>query len=101
MTEQTLDVNAFILSCLRQQLAAIGMADRPLPDDFDLRATGVIDSLGFIQLMTEIERRVGCAIDLSGLPPEQLTDLGVLSRHIAVQIPVSAKGQALGSTAAG
>lgn len=98
MTSETLEVRAFILACLRQPLAAIGMDTQPIPDDFDMRAHGVIDSLGFIQLMTDLEARFGCAIDLSEVPPEQLTNLAVLSRHIAAQLVSPAS---FGSSAAG
>lgn len=86
MTRETLDVRTFILSCVRQALAAIGMENRALPEDFDLRASGVIDSLGFVQLLGHLEARFDRAIDLSRVPPEQLTHLGVLSRHIAEQV---------------
>jgi acyl carrier protein len=86
MTPETLDVRTFILSCVRQALAAIGMEHRELPEDFDLRASGVIDSLGFVQLLGHLETRFDRSIDLSCLPPEELTHLGVLSRHIAEQV---------------
>jgi acyl carrier protein len=86
MTPEALEVRAFILASLRQQLAAIGMDAPPNAEDFDLRSAGVIDSLGFIQLITACESRFACFLDLSEVPIEQLTNLAVLSRHIATQI---------------
>ena len=86
MTPEALEVRAFVLASLRQQLAAVGKDTQPIPDDFDLRVHGVIDSLGFVQLLGALEARFGCAIDLSDVPAEQLTNLAVLSRHIAAQI---------------
>jgi acyl carrier protein len=80
------DVKAFIVSSLRQPLSAGGFDAESVPDDLDLRASGVIDSLGFIQLITDLEARCGCPIDLADLAPEQLTMIGVLCTHIAAQV---------------
>ena len=54
-----------------------------LSEDVDLRDEGIVDSLGFVQLITELELRLGFAIDLSDLDGLRLTNVGVLSRHIA------------------
>jgi len=86
MTPEAHEVKAFIVGSLRQPLAAVGVDTQCVPDDFDLRARGVIDSLGFVQLIGHLEARFACSIDLADLPPEQLTNLGLLSRHIAAQI---------------
>ena len=59
-----------------------------VPDDFDLRRDGAVDSLRFIQLLAYLEARTGTAIDFSDVDPEQLTNLEVLSRHIAAQVAV-------------
>jgi acyl carrier protein len=56
------------------------------PDDFDLRLGGAVDSLRFIQLIAHLEACTGTAIDLTEIEPELLTNLGVLSRHIALQV---------------
>ena len=56
---------------------------RLLLDDTDLRDEGIVDSLGFVQLIAELERRLGERIDLVGLDPELLTNVGALARHIA------------------
>jgi acyl carrier protein len=86
MTPDASEVKAFVVSSLRQRLASADIDARSIPDDFDLRARGVIDSLGFIQLIGDLEARFACSIDFSDLHPEQLTNLGVLCRHVATQI---------------
>jgi acyl carrier protein len=90
MTPLVRDVKAFIVSALREPLAAVGYDGEGVPDDLDLRTSGVVDSLGFIQLIAQLEARFGCAIDLSELAPEELTNLGALSRHVASQVPPGA-----------
>jgi len=79
------EVKAFIVSALHQSLSAGGFDIATVPDDFDLRARGVIDSLGFIQLLSALEVRFGGPIDLADVPPAGLTTIGLLSRHVAAQ----------------
>lgn len=78
------DVKALILACLEPFMGA-GRSLRPedVPDDFDIRAEGVVDSLGFVQLITDLEEQLGFDIDLAELDPIDLTTVGPLSRHIA------------------
>ena len=47
----------------------------PILDDTDLLATGLLDSLGFVQLMAHVEETTGLAIDLDGVEPEQFTSI--------------------------
>jgi acyl carrier protein len=80
------DARALILDVLHRPLAEAGFDAQAVPADFDLRANGVIDSLGFIQLIAVLEDRLGCSIDLADVDPAQLTNLGVLCTHIAAQM---------------
>jgi acyl carrier protein len=76
-------VKAFIASFLEPRLVAMNLSASHLRDDLDLRAAGLLDSLGFVQLVTELETRLGRPVDLAELAPEQLTRVGPLVRHIA------------------
>jgi acyl carrier protein len=78
-----LDIKALILSLIEPSLRANGLAAQTVPDDLDLRIEGLIDSLGFVQLLGQLERRLGGPVDLSDLDPSHLTNVGLLSRHIA------------------
>jgi acyl carrier protein len=86
MTAAAHEVKACIVAALRHALADAGVDAESLPDDFDLRAHGVIDSLGFIQLIGDLEGRFACSIDLADVEPAQLTNLAVLCTHIAAQV---------------
>ena len=68
---------------IRAHILAFVSERRDVPDDFDLRRDGTLDSLRFIQLIVDLEARTGTRIELVDVDPEQLTKLGVLSRHIA------------------
>jgi acyl carrier protein len=77
------EVKGAILASLGSALQAHGFTPEAVPDDFDLRGAGLVDSLGFLRLLVDLEQRLAVPIDLSALDPERLTHLGALSRHIA------------------
>jgi acyl carrier protein len=77
------DVRAHILAFVGHAVRA-GL--KTVTDDFDLRRDGAIDSLGFLRLLTELETKAGRTLDLSAVDPAQLTNLRVLTHHIAGQI---------------
>ncbi len=54
-----------------------------VPDELDLLQEGIIDSLGVLELITQLEQRFQINVDLERLPAEQLTVLGPLSQHVA------------------
>jgi acyl carrier protein len=74
-------VKTLIRSILEPRLHA-HRPDIDLSDELDLRDEGIIDSLGFLHLIAELEARLG-PIDLTELAAEQLTNVGALARHIA------------------
>ena len=76
-------VKWLIASILEPRLVAQGITRGSFEDNLDLRDEGIIDSLGFMQLLIELEMRLDTEIDLSELDPEHLTNVGALSRHIA------------------
>jgi len=64
-------------------------APEELGDDFDLLLSGIIDSLGLLELMTAFEEHCGREIDFDGLDPELMTVVGPLCDYVAAQ---TAKG---------
>ncbi len=75
------DVRGLILSCCEATGSTPVTGD--LPDEFDLRAEGLVDSIGFVALLSELETRLGCQIDFDRLDPDDLTRIGPLARYIA------------------
>jgi acyl carrier protein len=82
-------IRALILSECAGSLALFGNTAESVPDDFDLRAHGVIDSLGFLELVVALESVLGCELDFEALEPEHLTVIGPLSRYVAAQAAVA------------
>lgn len=77
------DVKSLILDCLEGTLKGMSVRRQDVGNDFDLREEGVIDSLGLVQLLTELETRLGLRIDFDGLAADDLTTIGPLSTYIA------------------
>lgn len=84
-------VRSLILAHLARSITELGLEPAALTDDFDLLTSGVIDSLGIVELISGIEQQLGIALDLSELDPEDLTTLGPLSRYIETQYSQSAR----------
>lgn len=57
-----------------------------LTDDCDLLLSGMIDSLGLLDLMTAIQQHCQREIDFEALDPEQLTVVGPLCRYVSDQL---------------
>jgi acyl carrier protein len=79
------EVKAMIVSLLQPALAASGRTVLAFTDQTDLRAEGLIDSLGFVELLAGLEQQLGGPVDIADLDPERLTNLGALSQHIAAR----------------
>ena len=84
-------VKSWILAFLQPTLSANKIDTTTLPEDADLRAMGIVDSLTFLQLLSHLEQRLGAPIDLSELDPTELTTIGALSRQIAGSRPVQSR----------
>lgn len=74
------DARGYLLDRYKTQLRARALD--PVPDDFDLLEEGIIDSLGIMELVTDLERRFGHPIDFEELDAEKMTVLGPLADHI-------------------
>jgi acyl carrier protein len=84
-------VRARILEVCGPTLAVCGVDVAAPPADLDLRACGAIDSLGFIELVTELEEVFGIELELEDIDPEQLTMLEPLSVAVAEQASGAAR----------
>jgi acyl carrier protein len=80
------EVRQFILDHVDAELRLSGGSiSSELPDDHDLLLTGLIDSLGLLDLTTALSEYVGRELDFDRLDPDSLTVLGPLSRYVAAE----------------
>jgi acyl carrier protein len=76
-------VRSLVLEKIQPSLTAKGLSVDDIPDNYDLLTEGVIDSMGILQLITEVESRLGTRVDFEDLDPENLTVIGPFCRHVA------------------
>jgi acyl carrier protein len=75
-------VKAAIAEFLSAQGSGGGVAEM-LADDTDLLLTGLIDSLGVLNLVGSLQEKFGIEVDFEDLDPEQMTIVGPLAGFIA------------------
>jgi len=80
-------LRAFLRTYLTGKLASQG---REIPKDFgddcDLLLSGIIDSLGLLDLITAFQEHCGREIDFDALDPEQMTVVGPLCDFVSAEM---------------
>jgi acyl carrier protein len=81
------DVRAFISQYFSEQLRAQGrsFATDGITDDRDLLLSGLIDSLGLLELMVALSEFAGRELDFEQLDPEEMTVVGSLCDFVVEQ----------------
>jgi acyl carrier protein len=85
MSDDVTRVRGLILEACGPALTDFGIDPATAPGDLDLRGSGMIDSLGFVEIIVALEEQLGIEIDLEAMDPEQITVLGPLAAHVAAQ----------------
>ena len=75
-------VRDFLVDYYRGKFSDLHINVTTIPPDFDLLTHGIIDSMGFVDMMSAIEKRFHVSIDLEGLNAQQVTMLGPLCDYI-------------------
>jgi acyl carrier protein len=77
------DVKQFLLNHYSDMIAANGLNPAALDDDFDLLRSGVLDSLGVLEMISAVEQHFKVTVDFEPMDPSELTLLGKFSRFVA------------------
>jgi acyl carrier protein len=76
-------VMSFLTDKMQKTLASKARAAADLPDSFNFMDADLVDSLGFVSLVQELEQQFQVDVDLSDADPEQMVTLGGLADMIA------------------
>jgi len=68
---------------LSHKLAAQGLVVPPLTDSFAYLEAGVLDSIDFVNLLTELRRDLGVTLELEDLDPTEYATIGGLVACLA------------------
>ena len=69
----------FLTDKMRSTMAAQGKQPTELPESFNFMDADLVDSLGFVRLIQELEQQFNIELDLSNADPEELVTLGALA----------------------
>jgi acyl carrier protein len=88
------DVRVFLKEYLDRKLTANGRsAVQDLPENCDLLLSGMIDSIGLLELVTALQKFAGREIDFEILDPEEMTIVGPLCRFVSEQAASAAEAR--------
>jgi len=76
-------VRAALMDRLTAPLSLLGIDAASVTGDFDLLHNGVVDSLGLLNLLGDVEDALGVEIDYEALDADDLARVGPLCRYIA------------------
>jgi aryl carrier-like protein len=80
------EIRLFLKDYLARKLESKGRGTcEDLPDDCDLLLSGMIDSIGLLELMEALREFSGNDIDFEVLDPEEMTIVGPLCRFVSQQ----------------
>lgn len=82
MSSADCEIRSYIVARL-ERAAVGGGCGAPFTDDLNLPESGLLDSYGFIQLLTDVEEAFGVEVDFGELDPQEFTTLGGLVRCLA------------------
>jgi len=88
MTEPSrVEVRDFLVTTVTELLATQGRTVDPkeITDDRDLFLSGLIDSLGFLELAAALSEHCGFELDFESLDPEEMTVVGPLCDFVVAQ----------------
>jgi acyl carrier protein len=74
----------FLRSHVRAAAQERGREISDLPESFNFMDADLVDSLGFVHLVQDVEGQFGIAFDLADADPEQMVTIGGLA-DLAVQ----------------
>jgi acyl carrier protein len=72
------DFTNIALAWVREHKRIDGFGDTEITENTDLIATGLLDSIAFIDLFLFIEAQVGCKIDLTDVDPADFSTVSGL-----------------------
>lgn len=78
-------VRSALVDFLNNQSRAEEIGPETLTDDCDLLLSGLIDSLGLLDMITMLQEQFGENVDFDALDPEQMTVVGPLCGFVVEQ----------------
>lgn len=78
MHVNTKDYRSLVIDLLSSALCEASIDPADVDDSLNIIDSGLVDSLRFLELVTNLERRAGVTLDLFDVDPDLLTTIGGL-----------------------
>ncbi|HTP64034.1 MAG TPA: acyl carrier protein [Geobacteraceae bacterium] len=75
-------IREFLLDFVAERLMLRGYSAAQISDDFDLLASGAIDSLAFMEMIVALQEQFDVELDFDEVDPEQLSVIGPLCHYV-------------------
>jgi acyl carrier protein len=79
-SKSELEIVDLAVRWVKQNVQAGGRRRVELTGDTDLMESGLLDSVGFVELIVYIEGQTGCSVDLTDVDPSEFTTVNGLCR---------------------
>lgn len=76
-------IKEFLLKKFEPALRDQGMGLEKVTDDFDFFAEGIVDSVGVLNLISDVEKAFNVKLDMEAMDAEQMTIVGPFCRYAA------------------
>jgi acyl carrier protein len=76
------DIRRALVEALSPRVREVGIAPEQIEGDFDILGSGVVDSLGFVELLLAVEDALGRPVELERLSFGELTSLDGLVEQL-------------------
>ena len=77
------NVKAFLVKKYSAKLAYRGITADQVPDNFDFREQGILDSLGILDMISDVENEFNLVLDMEKLEAEKLAVIGAFCEYAA------------------
>jgi len=81
-TTPTAAAKSLVIDILEGRAAQLGFDDLDIDGSFDFFESGLLDSLGLIDLIDQVELRYELQVDLTAMDPEDFTTVDGLVRSL-------------------
>jgi acyl carrier protein len=76
-------IRDFVIAFLHRRMQALHITDMDVTEDLNMIDSGLLDSMGFIEMLAAVEERFGVEVDFSARDPSSFTTVVGFTQVVA------------------